>query len=334
MWPRCCWSPEEYSLGVIPSQDASSRGLLKRAKSPISAISPSAVRVERPRKRVRTANLHAPALGGRDLLELGVERVELAFDAVEVDQHLLQGQLREPIVQSLHVDPAAMLLRPRRLALAEDAAVAQQLLEHAVTRRGPRAANVVAAPEQVTQSLKLGRRRQNEAQQAGAMQPDELLGVTPVGLDAIAGPDRDQRRRDDVARHPDLRQQPPQREPAGPRLIADRQASRPPRRSMKRRTARSVVSIRDSSGLPPTGGSVAATIENLCTSRLTHRRTSAGAIEVTSGTAGPPSRSYAVAVAAHNTRDCQPAKDATHEDQPHASMLTRVGSKEPRESRA
>ena len=30
-----------------------------------------------------------------------------------------------------------------------------------------------------------------------------------------------------------------------------------------------------------------------------------------------------MAVAALNTRDCQPAKDATHEDQPHASILTR-----------
>ena len=29
-----------------------------------------------------------------------------------------------------------------------------------------------------------------------------------------------------------------------------------------------------------------------------------------------------MAVAALNTRDCQPAKDATHEDQPHASILT------------
>src|SRR3954468_9444172 len=97
---------------------------------------------------------------------------------------------------------------------------------------------------------------------------------------------------------------------------------------MKRRIAFSVVSILATSGLPPVGGNVAATIENLCTSKLTHKRTSAGAIEaVTSGTAGPPSRSYAVAVAALNTRDCQPAKDATHEDQPHASILTSPGAR-------
>ncbi len=52
MRPRCCCSPEEYALGVTPSQDASSRGCTKRAKSPISAISPSAVRVEIPRNAV------------------------------------------------------------------------------------------------------------------------------------------------------------------------------------------------------------------------------------------------------------------------------------------
>src|SRR3954469_3853592 len=43
------------------------------------------------------------------------------------------------------------------------------------------------------------------------------------------------------------------------------------------------------SGRPPTGGSVAATIERLCTSNATHKRTPAGAHELTSGTAGPPS---------------------------------------------
>jgi hypothetical protein len=51
------------------------------------------------------------------------------------------------------------------------------------------------------------------------------------------------------------------------------------RSAKKRRIARSVVSIRHTSGLPPTGGSVAATIDNLCASRLTHRRTSAGTNE-------------------------------------------------------
>jgi hypothetical protein len=45
---------------------------------------------------------------------------------------------------------------------------------------------------------------------------------------------------------------------------------------MNRRIALWVVSIRVTSGCPPRGGSVAATIESLCTSKPTHMRTSAG----------------------------------------------------------
>ena len=75
--------------------------------------------------------------------------------------------------------------------------------------------------------------------------------------------------------------------------------------------------------MPPAGGSVAATIDSLCTSRLTHRRTSAGDNEVTSGTAGPRQVVCGSGLAALNTAIVQPAKDATHEDQPpHASILT------------
>jgi len=94
---------------------------------------------------------------------------------------------------------------------------------------------------------------------------------------------------------------------------------------MNRRIAFSVVSIRQTSGLPPAGGSVAATIENLCTSKLTHRRTSAGAIEaITSGTGW--SSTQVVCGSGRSGpqhRNSQPATDATHEDQPHASMLTK-----------
>jgi hypothetical protein len=52
---------------------------------------------------------------------------------------------------------------------------------------------------------------------------------------------------------------------------------------MKRRIARSVFSMRCTCGLPPVGASVAAMIECLCTSNATHKRTSAGAVELTSG---------------------------------------------------
>ena len=43
-----------------------------------------------PRKRVSIFTWLAPALGASDLLEPGVDRVKLALDAVEVNQHLLK----------------------------------------------------------------------------------------------------------------------------------------------------------------------------------------------------------------------------------------------------
>ena len=67
-------------------------------------------------------------------------------------EHVLERALRERVVQALARDPRAVLLRPGLLALAEDAAVAQQLLGDAVARRGPGAAQVVAAAQQVAQS--------------------------------------------------------------------------------------------------------------------------------------------------------------------------------------
>jgi hypothetical protein len=57
----------------------------------------------------------------------------------------------------------------------------------------------------------------------------------------------------------------------------------PKEEAMNRRIAAGVVSTRCSSGTLPCGGSVAATIENLCTSNATHKRTRSEAVELTSG---------------------------------------------------
>src|SRR3954454_5252312 len=82
------------------------------------------------------------------------------------------------------------------------------------------------------------------------------------------------------------------------------------------------------SGRPPTGGNVAATIESLWTSNATHRRTSAGAHELTSGMAGPPSHA-ALAATATRTGEANP-RTGEREDQPvQASMLTKPASPSP-----
>src|SRR3954471_1679886 len=72
------------------------------------------------------------------------------------------------------------------------------------------------------------------------------------------------------------------------------------------------------SGRPPTGGSVAATIERLCTSNAAHKRTPAGAHELTSGTAGPPSHA-ALAETALN----EPARLTREPPNAGASLLKR-----------
>ena len=78
------------------------------------------------------------------------------------------------------------------------------------------AAQIVATAHQIAEPFGLRGRWLNEAQLASAIEPHQLLRIPPVSLDPVAGADRDQRRRDDVARDPKTRQQPVQIEPTGP----------------------------------------------------------------------------------------------------------------------
>src|SRR5436305_1220137 len=173
--------------GVLAGGDAQPRRELARAGEAreVADLGDQSERRQRrdPSEPCQGLDLPGPALTGRELLELRVERSDLTLDAVEVDEHLLQRDVRKRVVEALRVDPAAMRQRPRGLAVAKHAAVPEQLLEHAVTCRGPRAAQIVAASEKVAQPLGLGGRRRHEAQQSRAVQRDELLGVTTIGLD-------------------------------------------------------------------------------------------------------------------------------------------------------
>jgi hypothetical protein len=86
-----------------------------------------------------------------------------------------------------------------------------------------RAAEIIAAAQEVSEPLGLRSRRRHEPQHPAAIKGHQLLRVTTVGLHLVAGADRDQRRRDHVTRDPQPPQQPVQLKPAGPGLIADRQ---------------------------------------------------------------------------------------------------------------
>ena len=76
---------------------------------------------------------------------------------------------------------------PALLALAGTSVpVAQQLLDHAVTRRAARAHQIVATAHEVTQALLRRRRRIHELQCPGAVQHQQPLGVAAIGLYARA----------------------------------------------------------------------------------------------------------------------------------------------------
>jgi hypothetical protein len=152
------------------------------------------------------------------------QRGELGVETVQVGEHVLERALCVGVLQALAVHPRSVLFGPGSLTLAEDPAVPEQLLGDAMARRGARATQVVGAADQVAQALLRGRRRRDEAQLAGAVEPDQLLRVAAVGLDAITGTHRDQRRRDHIARHAEPAEQPQQVIAARAGLVADRQS--------------------------------------------------------------------------------------------------------------
>jgi hypothetical protein len=140
---------------------------------------------------------------------------------------VLERRLGERVGESLAAHPGLVGLGPALLALAEDVPVPQQLLADAMAGGAARADQIVAAAHQVTQPFLLRCRRVHELQRAGAVQDKQPLGVTAVGLHMRAGRDRRERRRDDVARHPDRRQQPVGVIAARARLVADDQTLGP-----------------------------------------------------------------------------------------------------------
>jgi hypothetical protein len=84
-----------------------------------------------------------------------------------------------------------------------------------------------AAADQVPEPLLLGARRQAEAEGAGPMKANELLGVAAVGLHPSSRLARGERGGDDVAGDPDLGEQAIGRIAAGACLVAEDEALGP-----------------------------------------------------------------------------------------------------------
>ena len=165
----------------------------------------------------------APRMARSDLLELTVDGRDLRVERVEVAEHLLERGLRERVVERFAGAPrrGAGASRPSspRGRCARSAAAACR--PGAVRRCGPGAGRRGSAPGHA--ALLLRRRRPNERELAGPVEPDELARVTTVGLHPVARPYRDQRRRDDVAGHTHRREQPVQLIAARAGLVTDRE---------------------------------------------------------------------------------------------------------------
>src|SRR5205085_10039559 len=101
-----------------------------------------------------------------DALQVVLERIELAIQTVEVDEHLRQGGVSERVIQTLARNPRTMGLGPGLLAITIDPPVAQKLLGDAVACRGPGAAQVIAAAHQIAQPLGLRGRCRHEGELA------------------------------------------------------------------------------------------------------------------------------------------------------------------------
>ena len=146
---------------VSPRKLISSRAEPKRRKSPISASSPSAVRSRRCRGSAHShAHRVAPRLGWRDLLEL-VRRARPAGRRARRGGASMCSSARCASGSSSRWrrTHAMCCLVQDFLPSRKIAAVAQQLLGDPMARGGARAAQVIAAADQVAQALLLGRRR-------------------------------------------------------------------------------------------------------------------------------------------------------------------------------
>src|SRR5665647_645326 len=128
----------------------------------------------------------APRLLAGDLVELRIDGEQLGVERAEVAERVFQSGLGEGVVEALSASPDAVPLCPVPSALAENAPVAEQLLADALTGGGARAAQVIAAANQIAQALLHGRRRADEAELTSAVEAHQFHSVAAIGLDAVA----------------------------------------------------------------------------------------------------------------------------------------------------
>ena len=164
----------------------------------------------------------------------------------------------------LRLQPLAVPLGPRLLRAGEAAAVPQQEFGQPMARAQEIRADVFATAQEIARRFFLLGRDVDRRQRAGAIEDGELARIAPIGLDPIAGPPRNQRRRDDVTGNAVCGQRALQLKPTRARL---RSSTGPGRGAAARRTAES-SGLSDvsgcSAGVRWPGSNTAATVVAAC----------------------------------------------------------------------
>jgi hypothetical protein len=189
-------------------------------------------------------------LAAGDGLELAVElgaALRVVLDLVDV---VLE---REPLALTLKLllsEPFPESASPVAPAV-EQASVPDEELPEPVPRRSEVLANVVPGADEVSNRLLLRARDGDRGELAGAEKPRELGRVASVGLHPVARANRDERRRDDLARDAHRCELSAQLEAARSRFVAAPQLVRLAREALERPTDHLLV-VRDvgDDGLP------------------------------------------------------------------------------------
>src|SRR5512141_737088 len=158
-------------------------------------------------------------LSGRETSDVLLEQSALFDEVLDLEDVVLEGDPLRVAFELLASQPLPVALGPV-VAVAEDAAMADEELREPMARWGEVLADILARADEIADRLLVGGRNGDHGELAGAIQASELPGVAAVGLHAVRRLHGDEGRGHDLAGDPHLRQLPIDLVPTGPRLVA------------------------------------------------------------------------------------------------------------------
>ena len=141
----------------------------------------------------------AQRLQREEVTEFGIDRLEAPDGFIDRPHVRAMGLLERGNGPALRLQPGRIAFGPRRFRPGEATAMPQEKLREPVPRAQEIGADIFATAQQIPRRLFLFARNVNGGEGARPVQHRELAGIAPIGLDAIAGPPRNQGRCDHVA---------------------------------------------------------------------------------------------------------------------------------------